>query len=889
MINQNWHTLSGEETLEALQTSPAGLSTEEIAARKEKYGPNELQEKGGKNPLKMLWEQFTQTMVLILLAAAVISFFLGETIETIAILAIVVLFAVLGFVQEFRAEKAMAALKKMSVPTVRVRRGNKVQEIAAPELVPGDILLLEAGNIIPADMRLLESASLRVQEAALTGEAEAVEKFSQALEIEDLPLGDRKNMAYLGTNVTYGRGVGIVTGTGMQTELGKIATLLQEVKNLQTPLQQRLDRLGKMLALIGAGAAALMLGIGVLLGESPEEMFLTAISLAVAVVPEGLPAVVTITLAIGAKRMLKRHALIRKLPAAETLGSVTVICSDKTGTLTENRMTATTLKLPDQHVELEDLQEKSGHSETVKMALCIGAWCNDATLSTNPEHEEFTIIGDPTEGALLVAAARAGLQCHFENMPRVGEYPFDSDRKRMSTVHRLPENSPGSFFEFWRDTNFMAFTKGSVDGLLEISSHIWVNGQTEKLSEAWLNQMQQANEALAREGVRVLGLAYKTLSELPQKPEADLEQDLIFVGMIGMIDPPRAAVKPAVAQCRKAGIRPIMITGDHPLTAAAIARELGITENFKALNGEALLQLSEEELREAVKEVSVFARVSPEDKLRIISALQANGEVVAMTGDGVNDAPALKKANIGVAMGITGTDVAKEASDMVLLDDNFATIVAAVEEGRVIYDNLLRFIKFSLGGNLGKVFVMLAAPLFGVHIALRPLQLLWLNLLTDGLMGLGLGTEPAEKNTMSRPPRHPDQPVLTAPDLRYVLWSGFLIGIISLGTGYFYYDPGNPQDQTWQTMIFATIGFTQIGNAFGLRANVKKPFSVKTNPLFMLMTFVTIGLQLLAIYFPPLQKTFGLAPLTAQQLGISFGLGILLFIANGLERMLNKK
>jgi Ca2+-transporting ATPase len=552
-------------------------------------------------------------------------------------------------------------------------------------------------------------------------------------------------------------------------------------------------------------------------------------------------------------------------------------------------MTATTLNLPDQYIELADFPEGNEHSETAKMALCIGAWCNDATLSANAEQEEFTIIGDPTEGALLVAAARAGLECHLETLPRVSEYPFDSERKRMSTVHRLPENSSGSFFEFWRDTNFMAFTKGSVDGLLQISSHIWVNGQPEALSETWLNQMQQANEALASEGVRVLGLAYKTLSEVPQKPEDELEQDLIFVGMIGMIDPPRAAVKPAVAQCRKAGIRPIMITGDHPLTAAAIARELGITDDLKAMNGEKLLTLSEEALREVVKEVSVFARVSPEDKLRIISALQANGEVVAMTGDGVNDAPALKKANIGVAMGITGTDVAKEASDMVLLDDNFATIVAAVEEGRVIYDNLLRFIKFSLGGNLGKVLVMLAAPLFGVHIALRPLQLLWLNLLTDGLMGLGLGTEPAEKNTMKKPPRHPDQPVLTAPDLRYVIWSGLLIGIISLGTGYFYYDPANPENQIWQTMIFATIGFTQIGNAFGLRANVKKPFSYKTNPLFLILTFVTIGLQLFAIYFPPLQKTFGLVPLSLEQLGISFGLGILLFVANGLERMLVKK
>lgn len=887
MQTQNWHTLTPEETLQTLNTTVAGLSEADVSARLEKYGPNELQEKAGKSPLKMLWEQFTQTMVLILLAAAIISGFLGKEIETIAILAIVVLFAVLGFVQEYRAEKAMAALKRMSVPTVRVRRTRQVQEIEATSLVPGDIVLLEAGNIVPADMRLLESPNLRIQEAALTGEAEAVEKNTEALNGENLPVADRRNMAYLGTNVAYGRGLGIVTGTGMDTELGKIATLLQDVKSHDTPLQKRLDRLGKLLALLGGAAAGLMLLIGVLVGESLEDMFLTAISLAVAVVPEGLPAVVTITLALGAQRMLKRHALIRKLPAVETLGSVTVICSDKTGTLTENRMTATVLELANDRRKLTDLTENTHTDSSFRMALCIAAFCNDATLKQ--EKEQYTTLGDPTEGALLVAAAQAGLHQKHESFPRVSELPFDSERKRMTTVHHLTGKEVNPISEGWLGSDYLAFTKGSVDGLLKVCSYVWVNNQPEKLSADWLGHLQQTNDSLAREGVRVLGLAYKMLSGLSQKPTEDLERDLVFVGMIGMIDPPRAAVKPAVAICRQAGIRPIMITGDHPLTAEAIARDLGLKEEIKAVTGEMLHQISEADLQEMVKDTTVFARVSPEDKLRIIAALQQNGEIVAMTGDGVNDAPALKRANIGVSMGITGTDVAKEASDMVLLDDNFATIVAAVEEGRVIYDNLVRFIKFSLAGNLGKVLIMLIAPFLGMNVALAPLQLLWLNLLTDGLMGLGLGVEPAEKETMQKPPRDPEQPVLAGKDLYQVLWLGSLIALICLGIGFYFFVPEQPESRTWQTMIFATIGFSQVWNALGLRASGHSIFSFKTNPLFIILTTVTIGLQLLVIYLPPLQKIFGLVSLSPTNLAISFGLGTLTFLAIQIEKRILRK
>lgn len=885
---ENWHTQSAEATKESLGSGNNGLSSSEAQERLATYGHNELLDRGGKNPLRMLWEQFTQTMVLILIVAAIISAFLGKDLETIAIMAIVVLFGVLGFVQEYRAEKAMAALKRMVVPTVRARRNGTVQEVSARDLVPGDIVFLEAGNVVPADMRVLESANLRVQEAALTGESEAIEKQNAALPKPDMPIGDRTNMVYLGTNVAHGRGVALVVGTGMQTELGKIADLLQEVETKQTPLQQKLDQLGKLLAILGFVAAALMLILGVLTGEPLEDMFLTAVSLAVAVVPEGLPAVVTITLAIGAQRMLTRHALMRKLPAVETLGSVTIICSDKTGTLTENRMTVTTVNLPDETIEFKP-EESINASQKAKLALAIGMLCNDSLLSTNSDGEP-DVIGDPTEGALLIAANRAGMQKEKleELLPRVHEQPFDSTRKRMTTVHKVTADFPTDALQFTPQTSYFACTKGAVDSLLKIADKVWINGQTEPMSEEWHKQLLNTNNQLAQKGMRVLGLAFRELQEPANNGNA-LEEKLTFAGMVGIIDPPRAAVKSAVATCRTAGIRPIMITGDHPLTAAAIAHELRITENPEALTGEMLNNLSEAELEEVVSRVSIYARVSPEDKLRIVEMLQKKGEIVAMTGDGVNDSPALKTANIGVAMGITGTDVAKEASDMVLLDDNFATIVAAVEEGRVIYDNLIRFVKFSLGGNLGKVLVMLCTPLLGMPIALTPLQLLWLNLLTDGLMGLGLGTEPPEADTMNRAPRSPNSALLSKKDIAYISWSGVLIAIITLGMGILYFDPTNPEDLRWQTMIFATLGFAQIGNAFGLRAYGYTPFSFRSNPLFILMAVLTFGLQLAAIYAPFLDKFFGLPALTLPELALSMGAGLVTMLAVMLETRFYKK
>jgi Ca2+-transporting ATPase len=911
---EQWHGKDAVEVLSDLDTDPSdGLTETEVAERRAKFGPNELQGRSGKHPLRILFEQLTSTMVLILIAAAVISGFLGKYTETIAIAAIVVLFALLGFVQEYRAERAMAALKKLAVPMVRVRRNGALVERSAQELVPGDIVLLEAGNIIPADVRVLESANLRTQEAALTGESEPVEKATGALDNADLPLGDRLNMGYMGTMVTYGRGVGVVVQTGMDTELGRIASLIQSGTEQLTPLQRRLNSVGQILALFGALVAGAVLVIGVLQGEAWSEMLLTAVSVAVAVVPEGLPAVVTITLALGAQRMLRRKALIRKLPAVETLGSVTVICSDKTGTLTVNRMTVTVIDVAGHFIELSGTGEHPApalapapapfvvldhHPPAVALILLGGALCNDASLKSDSEPGRFTAVGDPTEGALLVAASQAGLlKSDLEALlPRVSELPFDSERKRMTTVHALDgsPDPPISKLKALHDIQapFVAFTKGSVDGLLEVSSKVWVHERPEELTQEWRARIQIANDQMAGNGMRVLGIALRPLATPPGAEGLErLERDLILIGLVGMVDPPRPEVKTAVRVCKDAGIRPVMITGDHPLTARFIAYDLGISENGRVRTGQDLGRMSPEELRAAVEDISIFARVSPEHKLRIVEALQHNGHIVAMTGDGINDAPALKRGDIGVAMGITGTDVTKEASDMVLLDDNFATIVAAVEEGRVIYDNIRRFVKFSIAGNIGKVIVMLVAPLFGIAVALLPLQLLWLNLLTDGLLGLGLGVESAEPNTMKQPPRSPKAGFFSRGLTLHIAWIGALIGLVALGVGIFYFDPVNPEDKAWQTMIFTTIAFLQIGQALASRSTSVSVFSlgVSTNWFIFLMVFLVLGLQLMVLYTPALEAVFDITPLSAPDLGICAALGSIAFIAIEVEKWIKRR
>lgn len=859
-----------------------GLSSSDAEERLKKYGPNELKEKKGRSPLKMLLEQFTETMVVILIIAAIISGFLGKEIETIAIAAIVILFAVLGFVQEYRAEKAMAALKKMSVPYVKVIRDGELKEISAKKLVPGDIIIIEAGNIIPADVRIIESANLKIQESALTGEADTVEKSSDVITGKNAALGDRVNIAFRGTTVNVGRGKAVVIATGMDTELGKIAGMIQDVETQKTLLQKKLDQLGKWLAAAGGVAAVLVMIVGVVEGESASDMFLVGISVAVAVIPEGLPAVVTITLALGSQKMLRQNALIRKLPAVESLGSVTVICSDKTGTLTENKMTLTAIETAGSIITFPSGND---YPEGTKLVLMIGTLCNDAMLQGHDDEKK--IVGEPTEAALVAGSDKVGYNKFLlENaLPRVAEVPFDSDRKRMSTIHKMSEKEIPQELKEVKAFPFGVMTKGAVDRLLTISTHIWTTEGITPINQDWINSILKAHDDLAEKGIRVLGLAFRGLKDLPDNKETEkIENELVFAGMVGLIDPPRAAVKPAVEKCKAAGIRPIMITGDYPLTAKAIANELGIGVDSEYITGEMLDSMSDEELDKVVARINLFARVSPKDKLRIVTALQKQGEVVAMTGDGVNDSPALKKADIGVSMGITGTDVAKEASDMVLLDDNFATIVNSVEEGRTIFDNLLRFVKFSLGGNFGKVLVMLIAPLLGIVVALRPLQLLWLNLLTDGLMGLGLGVEPSEKNVMQRSPRSMSAPILNRKAIVHVIWTGVLIGIITLGVAYYYYNPTQPEDIYWQSMLFCTIGFTQIGHAIGLRASSYSVFSFSSNMLFTAMLFLTLILHLGVIYLPFANKFFSLIPLESMDLLISVALGMILLIGVQIER-----
>ncbi|MDQ5810511.1 MAG: cation-translocating P-type ATPase [Actinomycetota bacterium] len=902
-----WHTSEAAEVLRALGTdAERGLSDEEAARRLEERGPNELEDRGGRSPWAILWEQFTSAMIAILIVAAVVSALLGDYEDSIAIAVIVVLNAALGFAQEYRAERAMAALKRMSAPRVKVRREGHVREVSARELVPGDVVLLEAGNLVPADGRLLDGANLRVQESALTGESEPVEKDPAALEEEDTPLGERADMVYSSTVVAMGRGLYVVTETSMATELGKIAAMIQAADPEQTPLQRRLNHVGKVLALAALAIVGVVFALGLLRGEDLELMFLTAVSLAVAAVPEGLPAVVTIALALGAQRMLRRRALIRKLPAVETLGSVTVICSDKTGTLTENRMTATVLDVAGSTVEMGGGSFAAtepepnggtlpavGDDPALALLLAGGALCNDALLEDDEENG-FRAMGDPTEGALVVAAAREGMKKpELEAaLPRVGEVPFDSERKRMTTVHELVSGSGPEIPEALESvlnggrTSYVAFTKGAVDSLLEISSEVWTgDGQTESLDESWRERISAANERLAGNGIRVLGVGLRRLRSFDGE---ELERDLTFFGMVGMIDPPRPEAKDAVETCKRAGIRPVMITGDHPLTARHIATELGIAEDGRILTGRDFAGLSGEELEGLVEEVPVYARVSPEHKLAIVEALQEKGHIVAMTGDGVNDAPALRRADIGVAMGITGTDVSKEAADMVLTDDNFATIVAAVEQGRVIYDNIRKFIKYLLTSNSAEILVMLMGPFVGLGLPLLPLQILWINLVTDGPPALALSAEPAERDTMRRPPHPPGESVFARGLGRHVLWVGALMALVSLATGLWY---SQVAPEIWQTMVFTTLTLSQLSHVMAIRAGDESLFKVGplSNKPLLGAVALTFLLQLLAIYAPLFQGFLETEALPLADLAIAVALSTIIFWAVEIEKWLARR
>jgi len=918
----NWYQIETDTVLKKLQVdAESGLDENVVQQRLEQYGPNELVEKGITSPWVILWEQITNPLVLLLILAAGISLLLGKVDSVIAIMAIVIINAALGVFQEYRAEQAMAALKKMAAPLVRARRNHKTLDIPSRELVPGDIILLEAGSIIPADSRIIESANLQVQEASLTGESQPVEKFVHTLNEENIPLGDRINMLYMGTAVTYGRGTAVVVETGMKTQLGRIAELIQSVEGDITPLQRRMNELGKVLLGLALAVMAVAFVIGVVVGDPLEDVLLNAVAIAVAVVPEGLPAVVTVALALGAQRMLRRRALIRKLPAVETLGSVTTICSDKTGTLTENRMTVTVVDVAGNSATMteviqrgETLRALNGSSspEPKDMAhallLAGNALCNDAVLEPD-DKQGFKAIGDPTEGALVVAAARFGIEKPVLDtvLPRVGEVPFSSERKRMTTVHKLDESvTPNEgVARFLKDfinainREYIAFTKGAVDSLLEVCDRAWINGEVVPLSSEWRTRIETANNNLAQNGLRVLGMALHRLPEMPTvwTPEG-IEHNMIFVGMVGIIDPPRAEVKQAVATCRTAGIRPVMITGDHPLTALNIARDLGIASAADTvITGHELSAMNQQQLEAIVEKVPVYARVSPENKLQIVQALQNKGHIVAMTGDGVNDAPALKRADIGVAMGITGTAVSKEASDMVIVDDNFATIVSAVEEGRTIYDNVRRFVKYLMASNTGELFVLLMTQLVsGMSLPLTTLQILWMNLITDGVPALALGVEQAERGGMNRAPYAPNESIFGRGLARHIVIVGALLGITGLLLGIWAFN--NHQNgvesygpKTWNTMVFFFLTVAQMGHALGLRSHRESTFSIgfTGNKVLLGAVVITVILQTLAVYLPFFNGIFNTTPLTVEQLLICVVLSTIVFWGVELEKLLIRR
>jgi Ca2+-transporting ATPase len=863
ITEHDWSLESIDGAITLLKSPNDGLSSQQASDRLEELGRNEIEEEAGKTKLQILIAQFRAVLTYVLLAAALISLLLGDWIEAAAILAIVILNAVMGYVQESRAEEAMAALQRMAVPEVTVRRDGEVAEVPSALLVPGDRVLLETGNIVPADGRLVVSANLRIEEAPLTGESEAVSKMAEMTLDSTRALAERRNMAYSGTTVTMGRGELLVTGTGMSTEIGKIASMIQSVEEDRTPLQKRLDSLGKVLAVAASILVGIVFALGLIRGDDIETLLLTSVSLAVAAIPEAMPAVVTIALSLGAQRMLKRRALIRSLPAVETLGSVNVICTDKTGTLTENRMTAVVLDVANQHLFLDDDPPKSV-LPTIELAIITGALCNDAALTHGDSG--YHAVGDPTEGALVVAGANIGLIKDELEMalPRVGEVPFDSERKRMTTIHRLPSDRStlpanlDDLSDLLADAElpeYVAFTKGAIAGLIDHSNRVWVDDQTTPLNREWKDRITKAEEALAGSGMRVLGLAVRPLAQRVDG-DPDIENDLIFVGMLGLIDPARESVPGAVSETIAAGIRPVMITGDHPLTASHIAKEIGITTSDHVVMGPELDAMDEDELAEVAASVDVFARVSPEHKLKLIAALQEQGDLVAMTGDGVNDAPALKKADIGVAMGITGTDVSKQAADMVLLDDNYATIVHAVEEGRVIYDNIRKFIKYLLTCNTSEILVMVIGPFLGMPLPLLPLQILWMNLVTDGLPALALGVEPAEDDVMDRPPRSASETIFGGGTTMFIGVFGLAMSLITLGVGWWMW---NADDPAWQSVLFTVLIFAQLGLALEVRSESRSLFTIglRTNPAMLGAVAIGIIAHLAILYVPFLQTVFG--------------------------------
>ncbi len=816
--------LEPSAVLTELRVNPrTGLDASEIEARRAQAGPNALPTDGGHSLARVILSQFTNIMVLVLIAAAVISVFVGDAEDALVILVIVVLNAALGTYQEYRAEQALSALGALQVPLVRVRRSGHIMQLPSTEIVPGDIVLLQEGDRVPADGRVIESINLQIEEAALTGESQGVYKETRALDAAAPALGERINMAYMGTSVTYGRGEVVITATGLNTELGKIARMLLSVQDTATPLQQRLNQLSRLLVLGAACVVGAVFVVGVLRGIPLQQMFLTAISLAVAAVPEGLPAIITIALSLGAARMVRRNALIRKLPAVETLGSVTTICTDKTGTLTRNEMTATLLSLPghdDVRITGIGYSREGEFLENGATPLdpqtddAVGRFLKAMALNTDAylegEAEELRVVGDTTEGALIVAAEKVGWsRTQLEAaLPRVAELPFSSERKAMTTIHRLLTHDERQLFT---ETPFVAITKGAPDRLLSWAAAEHMPEGVVPLSSERRQKWQSQIELIAAQGLRVIGLAYRALHEIPAAITPEIERELVLVGLVGIVDPARPEARTAIATARSAGIRSIMITGDHALTAEAIARDLGIIHGGQfAITGSEIDRMDDDALEAALEKTSVFARVAPEHKMRLVQVLQRDGEVVAMTGDGVNDAPALKQADIGVAMGITGTEVSKGAADMVLTDDNYASIVAAVEEGRLVYDNIRKFVLFLLSSNIAEILVMFVGILAGLPVPLLAIQILWVNLLTDGLPAIALGFDPPQADLMKRKPRGKDESLFADGLGARIIARALLLAVLTLGA-FLYGHVAHRLDPLSQTLGIEYMSAAELG------------------------------------------------------------------------------
>ena len=884
MKTKPWFALTGGKVLEYFKVDPVqGLTQREAEKRLGRIGPNLLKEEKKPSLISKFLEQFKDFMVLVLLGATVISFLLQEYSDALVIVIIVFLNACLGFFQEFKAEKSLEALKKLAAPSAHVLRGRESRTVSAREVVPGDIVYLEAGDKVPADVRLLEVTNLAVDESALTGESEAVNKNVLPLTgVRELSPGDLKNMAFMGTVVARGRGTGVVVATGMQTEMGKIAHMIQHTETEITPLQRRLASLGKILVTVCLVICAAVVALGIMRGEAVYKMFLAGVSLAVAAIPEGLPAVVTIALALGVQRMIKRKAIVRKLPAVETLGCATVICSDKTGTLTQNKMTVRQIYTggnlyrvegegydPHGKIFLGSREVQPKKDSSLRLLMGISALCSNARLTRGSvsisskwrsgKTSTWEIQGDPTEGALLVASAKGGFwREEIEKRERrIEEFPFDSERKRMTVVYENLQKER------------KAYTKGAPDVILELCTHYLDNGRVRALDYSLKKEIMKKNSSLASQALRNLAFAYRDLpsdSKLSLN-ENQVERELIFVGIMGMIDPPRPEVFPAVQKCRKAGIKTVMITGDHQNTALAIARSIDlIPPDGKTVTGDDLNRLSDRQLEERADQIYVYARVSPAHKLRIVRALKNRGHVVAMTGDGINDAPAVKEADIGIAMGISGTDVTKEAASLVLADDNFSTIVSAIEEGRNIYNNIRKFIRFLLSCNIGEIFTMFFALLIGLPLPLRPIQILWINLVTDGLPAMALGVEPPEKGIMKIPPRQKEEGIFARGLWQKILNRGSIIGLLTLVSFYAGFSATGELDRA-RTMAFVTLILLQLVHVFDCRSE-HLPFwkvSLKTNLYLLGAVSISLGMLLAVIYWPFLQGIFRTTHLTAEE------------------------